>query len=57
MPPHRTWLMMPFMHSESLEDQQVRFALNIRSGRYCNGGMILSLHGELKRDANQCGTE
>ena len=23
VPPHRTWLMVPFMHSERLEDQQV----------------------------------
>lgn len=42
VPPHRTWLMMPFMHSERLEDQQVRLIppLTVAVGPSCNSKVI-----------------
>ena len=43
VPPHRTWLFLPFMHSERLEDQQVpRLALvALGSGPRREGDVML----------------
>ena len=58
MPPHRTWLMVPFMHSERLEDQQVSLSCRPHPRQWPllqrRGHPVW--HGAVQMEACQCGT-